>query len=179
MSFEPFRPRFPWYGRHLQSLRNPLRPAPRLPNGPGRRLAFRLPDGDALQACHDAPLERDRAAPSILLIHGLGGCETSNYMLAASAFFTSAGSDVYRLNLRGAGPSQATCRGWSHAGRHRDLEAVIPELPVGRSGIVAIGFSLGGNLLLNHLARGAVDDGLRAAASVSAPIDLEIGRAHV
>ncbi|MEO1091452.1 MAG: alpha/beta fold hydrolase [Pseudomonadota bacterium] len=170
--FEPFRARFPWLGPHLQSMRNPLLPSPRLPGGPGRPLALPLGDGDVLSARVDDPAERDPAWPAIVLLHGLGGCETSSYVLHASRFFTGVGARVVRLSLRGAGPSQRTCRDWSHAGRYPDVAAFVPQLPATASGLVLVGFSLGGNLLLDYLALAAVDQRVRAAVSVSAPIDL-------
>ena len=172
MEFEPFRPRFPWYGRHLQSLRNPLCPAPVLPTGPGERVALPLGDGDVLQVRRDAPPVPEPTHPTVVLLHGLGGCETSNYMLAASRYFALAGAVVWRFSLRGAGPSQATCRDWSHGGRYGDVEAVLPQLDAGPAGLFLVGFSLGGSVLLNYLARGRVDPRVRAAASVSAPLDL-------
>jgi predicted alpha/beta-fold hydrolase len=107
-----------------------------------------------------------------VLLHGLGGCETSNYMLAASRWFTRAGAEVVRVNLRGAGPSQATCRDWSHGGRFEDVEAFLPQLDAGPAGLFLVGFSLGGSVLLNYLARGRLDPRVVAAASVSAPLDL-------
>ncbi len=172
MQVDPFHPRFPWYGRHLQTIRNPLRPAPKLAGGPGEPLRLPLGDGDVLSARLDRPREAAPRRPLVVLVHGLGGCETSSYVLAASAFFTGRGFAVVRLSLRGAGPSQATCRGWSHAGRFGDLEDVLPHLWAGTAGIALVGFSLGGNLLANYVARGRVDRRVAAAVVVSAPIDM-------
>jgi hypothetical protein len=172
MEFETFRPRFPWYGRHLQSMRNPLLPAPVLPGGPGERVALPLGDGDVLQVRRDAPVANAPAHPTVVLLHGLGGCETSNYMLAASRYFTGRGAVVWRMSLRGAGPSQASCRDWSHGGRYGDVEAFLPEVDADASGLVLVGFSLGGSVLLNYLARGRIDPRVRAAVTVSAPLDL-------
>ncbi len=172
MEIEPFAPRFPWYGRHLQSMRNPLSRPPVLPGGPGERIHLELPDGDVLAGRRDRPPVPDPTRPTVVLLHGLGGCETSNYMLAASRWFTRRGAGVYRISLRGAGPSQATCRDWSHGGRYGDVEALLPQLEAGEAGLVLVGFSLGGSVLLNYLARGRLDPRLVAAASVSAPLDL-------
>lgn len=169
---DPFRARFPWYGPHLQTIRNPLRPPPVLPGGPGLPLHLPLGDGDVLSARLDLPPQPDTGRPTLLLVHGLGGCETSPYMLAASAHFTTLGCQVVRLSLRGSGPSGASCRGWSHAGRFGDLEAICAQLPAGAAGLVVLGFSLGGNLVLNYAARGKLDPRLVAAISVSAPIDM-------
>jgi hypothetical protein len=171
MEFEPFRPRFPWYGRHLQSMRNPLCGPPTLPGGPGERVLVPLGDGDVLQVRRDTPPEPAPDHPTVVLLHGLGGCETSNYMLAASRYFTLEGAVVWRLSLRGAGPSQVTCRDWSHGGRYADVEAFLPQLDAAPAGLFLVGFSLGGSVLLNYLARGRVDPRVRAAASISAPLD--------
>ena len=162
---EPFRPRFPWYGPDLQTLRNFLaRPRVALP--PSRTLRFAMGDGDELVGDLDrAP--GGEAKPLVLLIHGLTGCSDSAYMRASAAAHLAAGSDVLRLNLRGAGASKA--RGMYHAGRSEDLRRVIEALDAPH-GIHAVGYSLGANLLLKFLSEGAGK--VTKAASVSAPIDL-------
>jgi uncharacterized protein len=172
VSFPPFQPLFPWYGPHLQSIRNPLSRPQRLAGGDGIALRLPLRDGDVLSARLDRPPSPRPGLPAILLVHGLGGCETSIYVLAASAFFTALGHDVVRLSLRGAGPSQPLCRGWSHAGRFADLEDAVAALDLDATGLVLVGFSLGGNLALNYLAHGAPDPRIVAGVSVSAPIDM-------
>lgn len=95
-------------------------------------------------------------------------------MLRSSAHFSDSGYRVLRLNLRGAGPSRALCQEQYHAGRSEDLAAALGALPEAElaAGIFAIGFSLGGNMLLKFLGEGAHGFPVRAAASVSAPIDL-------
>lgn len=171
----PFRPRAPWWGGDLQTVRNALLPPPRIPGGEGEELAFPMRDGsgDVLTA----RLHRPAAAagrPLALVVHGLTGCQDSAYVRASAAFFLARGHPVLRLNLRGAGPSRAQCRERYHAGRTADLRAVFAGLPddLEAAGVVALGYSLGGNLLLKFLGDGPVPDRLRAAAAVSAPIDL-------
>ena len=81
---------------------------------------------------------------------------------------------MVRLNLRGAGPSRPLCGEQYHAGRSGDLAAAIsalaPELAA--NGILAIGYSLGGNMLLKYLGEAGSGGAIRCAAAVSAPIDL-------
>lgn len=162
----PFRPRFPWFGPDLQTLRNALMPPP---NGPvGERREFPVEGGDMLVGA----LDRSGlcgAAPLAVLVHGLTGCATSAYMLATSAALRAAGYDVLRLNLRGAGPARATARAAYHAGRSADLHAVFAALP---DVCVAVGFSLGANMLLKYLGEVGAGARIRAAATVSAPLDL-------
>jgi uncharacterized protein len=115
-------------------------------------------------------------SPLIILIHGLGGTETSTYMTMAAQVLCDAGYPVLRLNLRGAGPSRPTCRLQYHAGRSQDLRDAIQSLPSEWQdrGVVPFGFSLGGNMLLKFMAEYGAALPVRGASSVSAPIDLAL-----
>ena len=81
---------------------------------------------------------------------------------------------MLRLNLRGAGPSRATCSGHYCAGSSADLGAVLRDLPqeLTGSGLVLAGYSLGGNVVLKYLADGATHAPVDCAVAVSPPIDL-------
>ena len=159
-----------------------------MPGGPAERLLLPTNDGsgDRLAAALNRPPaaaeEPSGRRPPVLLLHGVTGCEDSAYMREAAAFFLECGHPVLRLNFRGAGPSRATCRLHHHAGRTGDIDAAIRGLDpalTGR-GLLAVGFSLGGNTLLKYLGeeRGRAAP-LLAAASVSAPIDLVAGAAFL
>lgn len=177
-----FRPRAPWWGGDLQTLRNFIvRPQPRFDGAVSERLVLPLADGsgDRLSALLQRPAEAASGergdAPLVVLVHGLAGSEESHYMGASAAHLLARGHPVMRLNLRGAGPSRPLCRLQYHAGRSGDLRDALRALSeglVGR-GIVLVGYSLGGNLLLKFLAEYGADFPIRAAVSVSAPIDLE------
>lgn len=167
-----FSARPPWLGPDLQTVRNLLRP-PRLALA-GERLLLPLADGsgDRLAAMLHQPAER--RAPLAVLIHGLSGGEDSPYMLVSAAALLDRGHPVVRLNLRGAGASRPLCRFQYHAGRTADLRDALAALDpaLTADGILLLGYSLGGNLLLKFLAEHAAELPLRAAAAVSAPIDL-------
>lgn len=185
--FPPFVPRVPWWGADLQTLRNVLRgPAFRRDAGPPRegltaaeRIELPLGDatGDRLVARAVAPIpERVAAlqrtdAPTVVLVHGLGGSSDSAYIQATTAFLLAEGYAVVQLNLRGAGESRPFCREQYHAGRSEDLAAALAGLPSRwcANGLVVVGFSLGGNVSLKFAAEYG---GVRGVASVSAPIDL-------
>lgn len=174
--FPAFRPRPPWWGGDLQTVRNYLfAPAPRLAGYASEEMAFPMADGsgDVLLGS----LERPRGAggrPLVVLVHGLTGCQDSAYVRGSARFFLGRGHAVLRLNLRGAGPSRGRCREGYHAGRSADLRAVFAALPAAlvAGGVVAIGYSLGGNVLLKLLGEPAVAGCVRAAVAVSAPVDL-------
>lgn len=161
----PFRPRFPWWGGDLQTLRDALlrdRPQP----GPFQRLWLDLPDGDALAAAlHDGD------GPLVVLVHGLTGSEGSAYMQRSRAYWARRGRAVLALNLRGAGPSRPRSRRSYHAGAGADIAHALAGLDLARQGIVCVGYSLGGTQLFHALAHPAMPRVL-AAATVSAPVDL-------
>lgn len=169
-----FRSRAPWWGGDLQTLRNMLVRARYDLPATSERLLFPMSDGsgDKLAAMLDRP-EKPVASPLVVLIHGLTGCEGSAYMLASARFHLRRGRHVLRLNLRGAGPSRRTCRGHYHAGCAIDirdsLEALDSELC--ERGICLVGYSLGGNMLINLLANHADALPIRGAVTVSAPIE--------
>ena len=81
---------------------------------------------------------------------------------------------MLRLNLRGAGPSRALCGQHYYAGRSQDFRALLSVLPdeLTRDGLMAVGYSLGGAMLLKYLGEEGAASPLAAAATVSAPIDL-------
>ena len=174
--------RGPWWGGDLQTLRNYLYLSvkatfggPARPPHRERRLHLPMDDGsgDRLVATLLEP-EQDGDGPLCLLLHGLGGCESSGYIEQASTAVLRAGLPVLRLNLRGAGLSRPTCRHFYHPGASHDVRAALRRLPVQlkRNGLVAIGFSLGGHILLKYLGEPGVDAAIRAAVSISAPLDL-------
>ncbi len=128
-----------------------------------------------LAAWH-VPDERDGAAerPCVVLIHGLTGCEGSFYVLETARYLLSAGYPVVRANLRGSGPSRAVCKGHYCAGSSADIADLVAGLPeeAVSGGVVLVGYSLGGNIVLKYLAEAGEDAAVSCAAAVSAPIEL-------
>ena len=175
--FPTFRARAPWWGGDLQTLHNTLARRFGLDDFamPGAVLDLPTEDGsgDRLIALfNEGAVARRR--PLAVLVHGLTGCHESGYMVQTARYLTGLGYPVVRLNMRGAGPSAATCGQRYHAGRGQDIAAALRALDPAllRDGIVLVGYSLGGSILLNFLARDAGNFPVRAAATVSAPIDL-------
>jgi predicted alpha/beta-fold hydrolase len=168
----PFRERAPWLGGDLQTLRNIVRPSP--PDLPGgERLLLPVSGGDRLAARLDRPAGTI-ARPLIVLVHGLAGSEASGPVVASARHLAGQGWPVLRLNLRGALPSRPTAAGHYHAGRTEDLAEAMRGLPADltRYGIVLLGHSLGGNLVLKFMGEGGQDLPVLAAVAVSTPIDL-------
>ena len=178
--FPPFRSRPPWWGRDLQTLRNSiLSPQVQLADIPGRRIEFPMGDGsgDVLLGTLHIPKSKVDY-PLVILIHGLTGSEGSSYVMASARHLLDRGYHVLRLNLRGAGPSQGQCRYHYHAGRSEDLRQVIGRMDgrLAARGLLLVGYSLGGNLLLKYLGEAGRRAMVLGAASISAPIDLDAAR---
>jgi predicted alpha/beta-fold hydrolase len=168
----PFRARAPWFGGDLQTLRNVVRGTP--PDLPGgERLLLPMPDGDRLAARLDRPTGCF-ARPLVVLVHGLAGSEASRPVVASTCYLVGQGWPVLRLNLRGALPSCPTATGHYHAGRTEDLAEALRRLPADltRYGIVVLGHSLGGNLVLKFMGEGGHGLPVLTAVAVSTPIDL-------
>ena len=167
VDFPQFRERAPWFGGDLQTLRNFF--ARRIGRGPGdlpgERLELSLSDGGKLAA---RLTEGEPDMPLAVVIHGLTGCETATNVVVAARHLSGLGFPVLRLNLRGSEPSAKLAKGHYHAGRTKDLRDILsvldPALTV--AGIVFMGFSLGGNMLLKFLAESGKDFPARAAVAV-------------
>ncbi|MGQ0446429.1 MAG: YheT family hydrolase [Beijerinckiaceae bacterium] len=171
-TFPPFRERPPWFGADLQTLRNLLRGAP--PDLPGgERLLLPVSGGERLAARLDRRADAI-ARPPVVLVHGLAGTEASRSVVASVRYLVSQGWPVLRLNLRGTLPSLPTAPGHYHAGRTEDLADALRGLPAGltRYGIVLLGHSLGGNLVLKFMGEGGHGLPVLFAVAVSTPIDL-------
>jgi hypothetical protein len=138
-----------------------------------------LPLGDGSGDRLLATLSRPRALggrgkPLAVLIHGMSGCQNSRHVVATAAYFVAQGYPVLRVNLRGAGISRPLCKFHYHAGRTEDLADAFAALPraLTADGIVAIGYSLGANLLLKFLGERGAAAPIKAAVAISTPLDL-------
>jgi len=163
-----------WRGADLQTMRNSIMgPAVSL-EADFHQVQFDMGQGRSLAASlHPSP--SSKTLPLVVIIHGLTGSEESPNVVSATAYFSSLGYPVLRLNLRGAGPSAETCAGPYHGGLTEDLAKVVEQL-VGRDyglGIVLYGISLGGNMMLKYLGETGEHSEIRAAIAISTPLCLK------
>lgn len=112
----------------------------------------------------------------LVLVHGLGGCTDSHYMIQGATAAESAGLSCLRLNLRG---SDRKGEDFYHAGLTVDLHAALasPEM-AGYGRIYVLGYSLGGHLAL-RMATEPGDSRLTAVAAVCSPLDLTLSAAEI
>jgi predicted alpha/beta-fold hydrolase len=150
-----------------------------------------LADGDAIalhedcsvgvspalqQSSFDGTGQAGRLPHVVVLIHGLGGCNQSGYMLRCSAKLRALGVRVFRMDLRGCGAGIGLARHPLHAGRSEDAAAVLAYVSGQSPGapIHLVGFSMGANIVLKLA--GELGDAppahLASVMAVSPPIDL-------
>jgi predicted alpha/beta-fold hydrolase len=139
------------------------------------------PDGDFLDL--DFGPDPDPEAPLVLLLHGLEGFTERPYMIQAAHSITTAGMATVGLNFRGCSGEPNRQPRLYHSGETGDVTQVLELLrnrwP--RRALGAIGFSLGGNVLLKLIGERA-DGGsglLKAAVGVSVPYDLAAGAIYM
>lgn len=105
----------------------------------------------------------------LVALHGLGGDIDSHYIRRCARAASLAGVACLRLNMRGADLSGEDLY---HAGLTDDLHAALAsEALAGFRHIVAIGYSIGGHLML-RMASESHDPRLRAVAAICPPLDL-------
>ena len=160
-------------GGHAQTIW-PYRLRRRSP--PVARERIETPDGDFWDFDWlDAPAQP--GAPVVALFHGLEGGSQSHYSGALLRALARNGWRGVVPHFRGCGGELNRLPRAYHSGDHAEIGAMLaairrvlaPETP-----LFAVGVSLGGSALLNWLGRGGRDAArtLRAAAAVSAPLDL-------
>ncbi|MCH7831010.1 MAG: hydrolase [Proteobacteria bacterium] len=137
-----------------------------------RRETLELPDGDATAV--DWLVDGDSlpdTAPLLIILHGLEGSAGSSYarMLMESALEHGWRSCV--LHFRDCGDYRNRLPRRYHAGETNDLRYFLNELQISGP-LLAVGYSLGGNVLLKYLGESGKDTPLRAATAVCAPLDL-------
>jgi predicted alpha/beta-fold hydrolase len=156
-------------GPHAQTLWAALARRPPVPALRPERLS--LPDGDFL----DLFWGPEKPGPVVLLLHGLSGSAQSGYMQAMVSNLARAGMQAVAMQYRGAGDEPNRKRRFYHAGEWEDPDFVIQTLRARHPGRAfgAVGFSLGGSILLNWLGNRGSRARPDVAVAVSVPFDLK------
>lgn len=115
----------------------------------------------------DAP---NRDAPVVVLFHGLEGSSQSHYAIELMRFVQQRGWHGVVAHFRSCGG--ITSKRLYHSGDTREIEHMLQVLRERYAQIYAVGVSLGGNALAKYLGEQGKAAIPRAAAVVSAPIDL-------
>ncbi len=118
-----------------------------------RRHTIELDDGDKLVAVENRPPGQSKVEGVALLMHGLGGDAEGRYMLSATRRFVEHGWAVFRLNQRGAGAGAGLATRLYNSGLSGDVARVVEFINelFGETLLVAVGYSMSGNMLLKYL----------------------------
>jgi predicted alpha/beta-fold hydrolase len=162
-----FTPARGLHSPHSQTVYASVLRKPRFPAAL-RRERWDTPDGDFIDV---EVLDAPAGAPRVLLLHGLEGSSDSGYIRQSLRLIAARGWGAYALNFRGcSGEPNRTARSYC-SGDYDDPLFVLSRFPP-RVPRYAMGFSLGGNVLLKMLAERHDQARVDAAVAVSVPFDL-------
>jgi len=136
---------------------------------------FELDDGDFVECfwCERKPIANE---PIVILFHGLEGSYKSSYIQGVMQALKNIGISSVLMHFRGcSGKINRKPRAY-HSGDTSDAKAWIEYLHKNykNSPLHAIGYSLGGNMLLKLLGEWGYESLLSSAISISAPMQLDI-----
>ena len=172
--------RSPWWlpGGHLQTIWPSLFSRATVGGEPRfRRERWTTPDQDFIDVdfLADPP---DAARPLLVLFHGLEGSSKSGYAKAFACLARDQGWSYAVPHFRGCSGELNLAPRAYHSGDYQEVEWILQRLAERRGGpVLAVGISLGGNMLL----RWAEESGASAAskaqavAAVCSPVDLAAG----
>ncbi len=136
-----------------------------------------MADGDRIVLHDNCPANWSGGDRVALLIHGLGGCYRSQYMVRLTRKLNRVGIRAFRMDLRGCGAGVALARRPYHAGLTGDVAEAAEwiERRCPGSPTAVIGFSLGGNLTLKLFGESGdnLPGSIDRAVAVSPPTDLQ------
>ena len=166
-----FKPAWWLPNPHLQTLWGSF--CRRLPELPRKRQRLWLKDGDFIDL--DWHESQQTADSLVLIVHGLTGSSASHYVLGLQQQLGQLGLASVAMNLRGCSGEPNLLPRSYHSGASDDLAQVITQLQHShpQRKLYAVGYSLGGNILLKHLGESAEQCGLSGAVAVSVPFRLD------
>jgi len=164
----PFKPAWWLPSPHMQTLWPVLFRRRKSPDMVNER--FELRDGDFVDLCWSMKTDR----PVVLLLHGLEGSVHSHYAGNLMFSLEQAGLRPVFMHFRGcSGEPNRLLRSY-HSGDTGDLAEIVAYINQQSKQTVhaAIGFSLGGNVLLKWLGQSGEANPLQAGIAVSVPFML-------
>jgi predicted alpha/beta-fold hydrolase len=130
------------------------------------------PDGDFLELAWSLP--KNDLAPLAIVLHGLEGNINSFYAKGMMKALKKQGYQVVLMHFRNCSTQANKLPRAYHSGETGDLDFFVKQLKqeFPNRPMVAVGFSLGGNVLAKYVGEQSANCLLDGAAIVSAPYDL-------
>lgn len=137
------------------------------------------PDGDFVNLGWCGEGKGD--GPRVILLHGLSGGFDSKYLRGFARRILALGYRAVVLEFRGAGPEPNRLPRYYHHGDTADLRALVLRLRETEpaSKLLAVGWSLGGNVLLKYLGEEGAAASLAGAVAVCAPFSIRDCAEHL
>ena len=133
-----------------------------------------LPDGDHIQLNWTVSPELAADKPIVIVLHGLEGNIHSHYAAGMLDALKRKGFIGVLMHFRGCnGVANRLPRAY-HSGDTADLAYLVAQIQLRYAGreLAAVGFSLGGNVLVKYCGEQGTQCVLKAAIAVSAPLAL-------
>ncbi len=137
---------------------------------------FELDDGDFVECFWHHTTTPSTQNPIVVLFHGLTGSFESPYIKGMMCALNKSGFSSVLMHFRGCSGEMNRLPRSYHSGDTADAKAWIETLQkrYPKRPLFAVGYSLGGNMLLKLLGEWGNSSPLCAAVSVSAPLQLDI-----
>lgn len=157
---------------HLQTIWQHLFPKKMTMTPYWERLE--LPDGDFVDTVWSEPAPLDTDKPLFILFHGLAGSFDSHYAHGLMTAFKNKGWLSVMMHFRGCSKEPNRSAVSYHAGFTDDVAFLLKTLEqrYPKAQKLALGVSLGGNVLANYLLENQNKSRVDQAAIICAPFDL-------
>ena len=171
---KPFNPPFYFSNKHIQTLYPAI--FRKVPSINIEKEIFELSDGDFIECawCEKPTLTSN--SPIVLLFHGLEGSYKSPYIKGIMLALKKVGLSSVIVHFRGCGDKENRKARAYNSGDTSDAKEYLSHLKIlyPNNSLHAIGYSMGGNVLLKLVAEYGDYSPLKSAISISAPMQLNI-----
>lgn len=170
MSSNPFKPAWWLRSSHLQTIW-PVFCRAKIKNIQLERERLELPDGDFIDLDW---INKNKNTPLVIILHGLEGSIESHYSKGMLIKIAERGWRGLFMHFRGCSGEPNRFPQDYHSGQTSDINYVIECLLAKEPNInlAAVGYSLGGNVLLKWLGETGKYNPLKAAIAISVPFEL-------
>lgn len=135
---------------------------------PYERERWETSDGDFF----DLDFVKKGSKSVVILLHGLEGSSSSQYILGITNALSPFDIDICAVNHRSCSGQLNRTLGFYHSGFTIDLAFIIDELSKTYENVTAVGYSLGGNMLLKYLGSCDVPASFKTGIALSVPAHL-------